>query len=124
MNEIEQQLQRWLDSLAAGDADRVTALYTEDAVLLPTLDGEVKVGHDAIRDYFANGFLPKAPRGTVVELHSRALGDVAVNSGLYDFEVDDGAGGRKTVSARLTFVYHRVGDDWRIVEHHSSLKPG
>lgn len=123
MKEVEQQVQRWYEALQTGDADAVTQLYAPDALLLSTLQGDVKIGHPPIQDYFANGFLPKKPVGTTVEMHTRVLGEVAVNAGLYDFEVDDGEGGRATVQARFTFVYRHNNGDWQIIEHHSSLKP-
>ncbi len=121
--EVGNQLDRWFAALESGDPDQVVKLYAQDAILLSTLKGDVKKGQQKIRDYFEKDFLPKKPLGKTVELHTRVLGGVAVNSGIYSFEVDDEENGRVEVEARYTFVYEWQKDDWKIVEHHSSLNP-
>jgi len=119
MQEIAQQLDRWFAALKSGDPDKVTRLYSRDAILLSTLQGDVKIGHRQIRQYFAKSFLPKRPIGVAVEPHTRVLGGVAVNSGIYRFSLDGG----HTAVARYTFVYQWAGSEWLIVEHHSSVSP-
>ncbi len=125
--EVPLQLQRWTEAVKTGDAHQVTRLYAADAILISTLKGDVKRGHSRIRDYFATDLLPKNPVVSVVALYARVMGEVAVNSGLYNFEFDTKQActpsGRETVEARFTFVYRWSGMDWFIVEHHSSLKP-
>ena len=121
--EIGKQLDRWFAALKTGDADQVTSLYARDAILLSTLKGDVKQGHPKIRRYFEKDFLPKHPVGNAVESHTRLMGGVAVNSGIYRFRIDGKDGGRVSVEARFTFVYQWLENDWKIVEHHSSLNP-
>ena len=123
VKEIEKQLDRWFAALKTGDPDQVTSLYARDAILLSTLKGDVKQGHRKIRRYFEKDFLPRHPSGTAVESHTRLMGRVAVNSGIYRFQVDGKDGGRISVEARFTFVYQWLENDWKIVEHHSSLNP-
>ncbi|MBM3862365.1 MAG: SgcJ/EcaC family oxidoreductase [Verrucomicrobia bacterium] len=123
IKDVEKQLDRWFAALKTGDPAQVTALYARDAILLSTLKGDVKKGHRKIRGYFEREFLPKHPVGTAVEAYTRVLGGVAVNSGLYSFKIDSKDEGRATVEARYTFVYQWTENDWKIVEHHSSLNP-
>jgi len=122
--DIENQLVRWYDALHSGDADKVTLLYAEDAILLSTLGQGVKLGHPQIRKYFADEFISRKPNGSTVTPYTRILGGAAVNSGIYKFELDKKDGcGREEVTARYTFVYQWAGTDWVIVEHHSSVMP-
>lgn len=110
---------RWNAALATGDPDTVTALYAEDAVLLPTVSNQVRHNHSEIRDYFVN-FLAKQPQGVIDEANVRHLAeDLVINSGVYTFTFGD----QSQVSARFTYLYRKVGDDWKIMEHHSSAMP-
>lgn len=120
---VEGQLDRWFAALKSCNPAKVTELYAKDAILLSTLKGDVKKGHGKIHAYFKGAFLPKHPIGKVVEGHTRVIGGTAVNSGLYSFKIDGKDGKRITVQARYTFVYQWLGNDWKIVEHHSSLNP-
>ena len=110
---------RWNAALATGNPDEVTALYAEDAVLLPTVSNKVRHNHEEIRDYFV-AFLAKQPQGVIDESNVRFLADdLVINSGVYTFTFGDGA----QVSARFTYLYRNVDGDWKIAEHHSSAMP-
>jgi uncharacterized protein (TIGR02246 family) len=61
VKEIENQLARWYKTLLTGDADKVTLLYAEDAILLSTLGQGVQVGQTQIRQYFSEKLLPRKP---------------------------------------------------------------
>ena len=120
---VEDQLDRWFAEVKTGDPDRVTALYSADAILLPTLRGDVKEGQQRIREYLSQDFLPRNPVGSCVERHTRVIGDVGVNSGIYRFLMTGTDSGRAMAEARFTFVYQWIEDDWKIIEHHSSFNP-
>ena len=125
VKDVEYQLVRWYDAIHSGDADKATLLYSPDAILLSTLGEGVKQGHPQIRQYFAAEFLPRHPKGCTEKPFTKIVGGVAVNSGIYKFELDKKDGpGRENVTARYTFVYQWIGTDWVIVEHHSSVMPG
>jgi uncharacterized protein (TIGR02246 family) len=109
----------WNDALATGNPDVVTNMYAEDAVLLPTVSNQVRHNHAEIRDYFV-AFLAKQPQGVITESNARVLSDtLATNAGVYVFTFGDGS----TVSARFNYTYELRGDEWKIIQHHSSAMP-
>jgi len=109
----------WNQALATLDPDRVADRYAPDAVLLPTVSNQVRTNRAEIVDYFVK-FLKDKPRGTILSSHVTVLNpNAAIDTGTYRFAFADG----RTVEARYTFVYERVGGDWLIVNHHSSAMP-
>jgi hypothetical protein len=129
--------ERWNEALASGDPDQVASLYSDDALLLPTLSAEPRRTHAAIRDYFSD-FLARAPRGRIDSRMIQLGCNSALDAGTYSFRLrdpadSDGAGGEQWVKARYSFVYTfspgaGPGDGagpggWRIQHHHSSLQP-
>ncbi len=117
-NDIAEQFDEWNQALQTGDPKKVTALYDDSGVLLPTMSDQVRHSHEEIEDYFV-GFLAKGPMGKIDEANIRAFGETAINSGVYTFAFKEGT----RVQARFTFVYRRHGKRWMIVEHHSSTMP-
>ncbi|PWV64355.1 SgcJ/EcaC family oxidoreductase [Plasticicumulans acidivorans] len=115
--EIAALFDRWDRSLGTGNADAVVANYATDAILVPTLSNQVRHTPAELRDYFVH-FLQKQPRGRILESNIQLFGDIAVDSGIYEFETKNGR-----VPARYTFVYRKSGDRWLIVTHHSSQMP-
>lgn len=119
--EISALFDKWNAALQTLDPDQVVALYAEDAILLPTLSNSVRHNHAEIRAYFVD-FLKKHPSGTINESNIRDLGDTAVHSGIYTFALTS-VGETSHAQCRFTYVYAKTGDDWKIIEHHSSLMP-
>lgn len=108
----------WNNALQTGDPKQVVALYESNAILLPTVSNQVRHNHAEIEDYFVH-FLAKGPCGKIDESNVRSFGDVAINSGVYTFTFKDG----NTVQARYSYVYRWNGQEWKIIEHHSSAMP-
>ena len=117
----EELFDAWNEALKTGDARRVTALYAEDAVLLPTVSNIPRTGHEEIRDYFEH-FLEKKPVGTINTRNVKLGCNKLTDAGTYTFRVADGVETRD-VPARYTFVYENRDGQWRIVHHHSSVMP-
>ena len=108
----------WNSALKTGDPKNVVALYETNAILLPTVSNKVRHTHDEIEDYFVH-FVAKSPIGEINEANIRTFGDIAINSGVYTFTFEDGS----AVKARFTYVYRWNGQNWKIIEHHSSAMP-
>ena len=120
MNHIEilALFDQWNNALKTGNPKEVAELYSEDAVLLPTVSNKVRHNHQEIEDYFVH-FLAKEPSGSINESNIRIFNEIAINSGIYTFVFADGS----SVQARFTYVYKWDGKNWLIIEHHSSRMP-
>ena len=116
--EVEGLFERWNAALASGDPDQVSALYSPDALLLPTLSPRPRTDPAGIRDYFS-GFLAGGPQGRIDSRTIQLGCNEALDAGTYSFRFRDG----HQVQARYTFVYGFGPDGWQIVHHHSSLEP-
>lgn len=108
----------WNNALQTGDPKKVAELYETNGILLPTVSNQVRHNHEEVEDYFVH-FVAKGPVGKIDEANIRTFGDIAINSGVYTFTFKDGV----SVQARYTFVYRWNGQDWKIIEHHSSQMP-
>lgn len=117
----EELFEHWNAALQTGDADRVTACYAEDAVLLPTVSNVPRTSPTEIRDYFLH-FLEKQPVGRIDQRNVKFGCNKLTDAGTYTFRVRDGDETRE-VPARYTFVYEHRDGVWKIVHHHSSMMP-
>ena len=120
-NEISSQFDKWNAALETGNPETVADLYAKDGILLPTVSNKVRTDHAGIADYFHH-FLELKPKGTLNEVHITCFGNVAINEGIYTFDVvRDGKPDK--VQARYSFVYAKERGDWKIISHHSSKMP-
>ena len=114
---------KWGETLAQNDPDKVVNLYAADAVLWGTLSPKVRADRAAFRDYFIGAF--KVLPGVKVSFGEqliRVYGNTAVNTGYYTFSYTED-GQQKTLPARYSFVFIKDGQNWMIVDHHSSAMP-
>ena len=118
---VEELFNTWNNALQTGDAKKVTALYAEDAVLLPTVSNLPRTSPAEIEDYFIH-FLQKKPYGIIKQRNIKQGCNKLTDAGIYDFEVVSG-GKKEVVPARYTFVYEYRNNEWKIVHHHSSMMP-
>lgn len=119
---IEFLFDAWNQALQSGDPEQVASLYAPDAVLLPTVSNQVRRNRQEIKDYFQM-FLTRRPKGRIDWSNIRIFDDIAINSGIYTFELSPPGEAPISVQARYTFVYHWSGERWLIIEHHSSVMP-
>lgn len=113
----------WAKALLTKDPKKVAELYSQDSTFHPTVSGKFKKGSFGAEEYFEH-FLAKNPEGKITEEKVHSLGsDSYLHSGLYDFEVDNSEG-RENVNARFSFVWRKdPSGQWKIIHHHSSVKP-
>ena len=113
----------WNKALQNKDPKKMAEFYIENATFLPTLSEEFKKGQLGAEEYFKH-FLEKNPIGEVSEKEVQIIrNDCYIHSGMYNFEVDSD-NGRQVVEARFTFIWEKDNQgEWKIVHHHSSLKP-
>jgi uncharacterized protein (TIGR02246 family) len=109
--------------LGQDEPEKVLPLYADDAVLWGTLSPALRADRAALRDYFVTAF--KVLPGLKVsfgEQRIRVYGGTAVNTGYYTFSYTKD-GEAKTLPARYSFTYVKRGEQWLIVDHHSSAMP-
>src|SRR3984893_9864840 len=121
--EIAALFERWNASLATHDADKVTANYAPDAVLLPTVSNRPRTDSAGIKDYFVH-FLERSPQGTIDSRTIRTGCNTASDVGTYAFKLSGKTPGTtETVKARYSFICELRDGKWVIVHHHSSAMP-
>jgi len=110
----------WNAALASGDASKVAALYSKDAILLPTVSDKARTTSADIEEYFVQ-FLKSAPQGVIQEgVIVAETPNWAKDAGIYEFTM--GVSGQK-VKGRYSFVYIFEEGEWKIAHHHSSVMP-
>jgi uncharacterized protein (TIGR02246 family) len=114
---------KWTEIFAQNNPDTISALYAKDGVLWGTLSPTVRSDPGTVKAYFVGAFnaLPKATVKFGDQL-IRVYGDTAVNTGYYTFSYTKD-GETKSIPARYSFTYKKEGNDWLIVDHHSSAMP-
>jgi uncharacterized protein (TIGR02246 family) len=114
---------KWTEIFAQNNPDTISALYAKDGVLWGTLSPTVRSDPGTVKAYFVAAFnaLPKATVKFGDQL-IRVYGDTAVNTGYYTFSYTKD-GETKSIPARYSFTYKKEGNDWLIVDHHSSAMP-
>ena len=114
---------KWAQVFVDDNPDPIMELYAKDGVLWGTLSPIRRDTPAALREYFVNAF--KALPGhkvTFGDQYIRVYGNTAINTGYYTFSFmrDDQPA---SLPARYSFTYVKSGDQWLIVDHHSSAVP-
>ena len=116
---------RWNDALQTKDAAAVASLYHDaDLSFLPTVSPEHIKDGGGTEGYF-EAFVQKNPFGTITDdsVQVYSGGDAYLHSGMYTFDLGEGES-RAPVEARFSYMWCKVGGDWKITHHHSSVRPG
>ena len=120
--EVRGLFSRWNNSLQTLDPAKVTANYSEEAVLWPTVANKPRTTHAEIQDYFVH-FLEKKPHGEINKSHVKIGCNKAYDVGVYTFALTGKDGVVQHVRARYSFVYEYKDGQWLISHHHSSAMP-
>lgn len=113
---LDERQSEFFGALAAGDADAVAALFTQDAVVhvadMPAIEGR-----DAIRRFYGNlfGFLV-ATRSTPEAVRVSADGEMAYSVGrtVNEFRGRDGP---VEYAGKYLLVWRREAGEWRIAAY-------
>ena len=118
-------VEKFLDKLLKGDEKKMAELFSNDAILLPTLSSAQYVGRGEIVKYFKETFLPQNPSGEVVSGYTQKFGTrILTIGGDWNFRVNGQE--EPVVYARYTMVFRKkslILGGWEIVQMHSSLHP-
>lgn len=120
--QVEALFERWNAALRSGEPQAVSALYSDDALLLPTLSATPRETPTGITDYFTT-FLSQAPEGRIESREIRLGCNQALDAGTYSFLLHPQGSEPQRLQARYSFVYVYRDGHWKILHHHSSLMP-
>lgn len=110
----------WVDAYNAGDADKASASYADDALLMPP-DAPAVTGRDAIKQYLATDMAASKAAGASFALDGGdsfgVSGDLAWHSG--NFHVN-GPAGAPVGTGKFLEVWHETKNaqgksDWQII---------
>ncbi len=121
--QVNAQFETFNNGFQTRDPDVMTALFSENAVLLPTVSGQMRTDAAGIRDYFV-GFLPNRPFGTITESETVLGCNMATRVGNWTVRLTNPTTGvTSEVPARFSFIYTYERGQWKITHLHSSARP-
>lgn len=124
--EVKQLVNTWLNLVNTAQLGELVGFYAPEAVMLPTLSNEIRIGREEISDYFVQFLGRQGLKGTVDQLIVQVADDTAVASGVGEFSYQGGSPKDPkpiTIDYRFTFVFQQGIHGWQILTQHSSLVP-
>ncbi|WP_028221444.1 YybH family protein [Paraburkholderia oxyphila] len=114
----------WNAAAHRWDADRLTAVYTDDALFFGGRPGH-SVGAGAIRDYFASyeGVIESATLELVEQYFTHLADDCFLAQGYGEFSFVLSGGRPSRSRLRTTLVVALQQGEWKIRQHHFSTTP-
>jgi hypothetical protein len=77
--------QTWRAAYDSRDPQKITGQYAKDAVFWGTSSKTVSATPETIMEYFAEAKKRPDARVEIIEQHIQIYGDIAINTGLYNF---------------------------------------
>ena len=105
----------WMAAYIAGNADRIIALYADDAVVMPP-DAPAAKGHAAIRDFITKDMATtKAAGVTLKDMSSETgtSGDLGWHAGRFAVVTPDGT---TVATGKYAEIWQRTKGTWRIIQ--------
>jgi ketosteroid isomerase-like protein len=106
----------WVQEFNAGHADKVAALYAEEAVLMRRT-GSVH-NRDSILAELQRSITREANNYTVHSLHAEASGDLGYDTGIYNENFP-----HHVAEGNYLMVVKRIKGEWKIVAHSAVPNP-
>lgn len=104
----------WVDGYNAGDADKTTAGYAEDAVMMPP-EAPAAVGHEAMKQFLVSDMAASKAAGVTFALDTDTIGvsgDLAWHSGTFHV---NGSAGTSVATGKYLEVWHQDKGNWLII---------
>ncbi len=116
-DEIQRANDRWNSAFNSGNADAVAALYSQDAVVLPSTHAVVR-GTSAIKDFW-NGLISAGVKDHRIEMiDAQAVGDIAYATGKWSANALGEDGNTQHYEGTIVTIFKRQGDgSWRACLH-------
>jgi len=108
-------LSDWASSIRPNNSSEMVNFYCQNAVLVGTYSQPLEVGLKQIREYFDMFLDRKSISCEILDNVNQELDCCMISSGVYEFRVDG-----KKVTARYSYVFKKINNRMRIVNHHSS----
>jgi ketosteroid isomerase-like protein len=104
----------WVEAYNAGDADKIVASYTPDAVLMPP-EAPAAVGPDAMKQFLVADMAASKAAGVTFALDTDTIGvsgDFAWHSGTFHV---NGPAGTSVSTGKYLEVWHQDKGNWLII---------
>ena len=104
----------WIDAYNAGDADKTTAGYASDAVMMPP-EAPAAVGTEAMKQFLATDMAANKAAGVTFALDADTIGfsgDLAWHSGTFHAT---GSAGTTVATGKYLEVWHQDKGNWLMI---------
>ncbi len=124
VRKASEQFYTALNRMLNGDVDPLLNIWSHgDGVTVMNPTGDLQTSWTNVRQTFEN--VSKMATNGKVKLNNQAInvvGDLA-----YELGIERGqtmfSGKPYTIELRVTNIYRREGDDWKLVHHHTDISP-
>lgn len=117
-NDAVSIIDQWVEQINKHNVDEACALYSANAILIPSMSNQLKKTAGEIREYISYLLSKDNFKVEILDRTGQELEDIKVKTGIYIFSWTVKGKPHKT-SARFTFVIH----NGKIIQHHSSVTP-